>query len=87
MTGDKACFTQSLSGRIITGIYIHDLYLKPLCIAFCDFNGTIRVFVAPMDFSIFDINDVKWMKTFVDREVERVGLQLILHVKYLTVNI
>ncbi|KAK0078331.1 hypothetical protein PV325_002674 [Microctonus aethiopoides] len=72
VTGDEACFTQSLSGRIITGIYIHDLYLKPPCIAFCDFNGTIRVFVAPMDFSIFDINDVKWMKTFVDREVERI---------------
>ncbi|KAK0182605.1 hypothetical protein PV327_000725 [Microctonus hyperodae] len=87
VTGDEACFTQSLSGQIITGVYIHDLYLKPPCIAFCDFNGTIRVFVAPMDFSIFDMNDVKWMKTFVDREVERIEQMRQWEKTWATVNI
>ncbi|XP_034941227.1 WD repeat-containing protein 63-like [Chelonus insularis] len=68
---NEACFTQSVSGRIITGIYSHDLYLKPECVAFCDSNGTMRVFTAPLDFSVFEESNVEWMKAFVEREVNR----------------
>lgn len=70
---NEACITQSISGKIISGIYTHELYLKSQCVAFCDFNGTMRVFAAPMDFLVVNKNDDKWMRTFVDREIDRVS--------------
>jgi len=65
-------FMQSLSGRIITGIYTHELPLEPQCIGFCDFNGSLRTFTAPRVLLTYDVGDVEWMKKFIDRQVQRV---------------
>ena len=62
--------TQSLSGRIITGIYAHRLPLNPQCVGFCDYNGALRIFRAPC-VPPGDEN-LRWMRRFVDREVMRV---------------
>ncbi|EFN65214.1 WD repeat-containing protein 63 [Camponotus floridanus] len=64
-------FVQSLSGRIITGIYTHELPLEPQCIGFCDFNGSLRIFTAPRVLLTYDVSDVEWMKKFIDRQVQR----------------
>ncbi|KAG5323907.1 WDR63 protein, partial [Acromyrmex heyeri] len=64
-------FMQSLSGRIITGIYTHQLPLEPQCIGFCDFNGSLRTFTAPRVLLTYDVGDVEWMKKFIDRQVQR----------------
>ncbi|KAK2582913.1 hypothetical protein KPH14_008980 [Odynerus spinipes] len=64
--------TQSVSGRIITGIYTHELPLDPQCVGFCDFNGTLRVFTAPPILLTFDAADIGWMQNFVDQQVDRV---------------
>ncbi|KAG5347977.1 WDR63 protein, partial [Acromyrmex charruanus] len=65
-------FMQSLSGRIITGIYTHQLPLEPQCIGFCDFNGSLRTFTAPRVLLTYDVGDVEWMKKFIDRQVQRI---------------
>ncbi|CAD6209057.1 GSCOCG00003704001-RA-CDS, partial [Cotesia congregata] len=79
---NEACFTQSLSGQIITGIYPHEFAttLKAdgtvatgQCVAFCDVNGMMRVFTVPPEFSVFEEGNVHWMRAFVDREVNRVS--------------
>lgn len=64
--------TQSLSGRIITGIYAHELPLNPQCVGFCDYNGALRIFLAPKVFLGSQQSEVEWMRQFVDREVSRV---------------
>ncbi|XP_008208358.1 WD repeat-containing protein 63-like isoform X1 [Nasonia vitripennis] len=65
--------TQSLSGRIITGIYAHELPLNPPCVGFCDYNGAFRTFLATKVLSASSgDSDVKWMRQFVDREVNRI---------------
>ncbi|KMQ95208.1 wd repeat-containing protein 63-like protein [Lasius niger] len=66
-------FVQSLSGRIITGIYTHELPLEPQCIGFCDFNGSLRMFTAPRVLLTYDVGDVEWMKKFIDRQVQRIS--------------
>ncbi|KYM99187.1 WD repeat-containing protein 63, partial [Cyphomyrmex costatus] len=66
-------FMQSLSGRIITGIYTHELPLEPQCIGFCDFNGSLRTFTAPRVLLTYDVGDVEWMKKFIDRQVQRIS--------------
>lgn len=71
---DSPCVTQSLSGRIITGIYPHDLRLDPQCIGFCDFNGILRMFLSPGDFLKVDLSDMEWMKNFIQHQVARVNL-------------
>ncbi|XP_053597551.1 dynein axonemal intermediate chain 3-like [Microplitis demolitor] len=80
---NEACFTQSLSGQIITGIYPHEFTrtfktagtgAADQCVAFCDVNGTMRVFTVPPDFSVFEEGNVEWMRAFVDREVNRIEL-------------
>jgi hypothetical protein len=63
---------ESLSGRIITGIYAHELPLNPQCVAFCDYNGALRIFFTPEVLLESKQNNVKWMRQFVDREVTRV---------------
>ncbi|PBC26120.1 WD repeat-containing protein [Apis cerana cerana] len=68
---DSPCVTQSLSGRIITGIYPHDLRLDPQCIGFCDFNGILRMFLSPGDFLKVDLSDMEWMKNFIQHQVAR----------------
>ncbi|RLU14738.1 hypothetical protein DMN91_012625 [Ooceraea biroi] len=65
-------FTQSVSGRIITGIYTHQLPLEPQCIGFCDFTGSLRMFTAPRVLLTYDVSDIEWMKKFVDRQVQRI---------------
>ncbi|EGI60624.1 WD repeat-containing protein 63 [Acromyrmex echinatior] len=65
-------FMQSLSGRVITGIYTHELPLEPQCIGFCDFNGSLRTFTAPRVLLTYDVGDVEWMKKFIDRQVQRI---------------
>ncbi|XP_070156340.1 dynein axonemal intermediate chain 3 [Polyergus mexicanus] len=64
---------QSLSGRIITGIYTHELPLEPQCVGFCDFNGSLRMFTAPRVLLTYDVSDVEWMKKFIDRQVQRIS--------------
>lgn len=70
---DKPIFTQSVSGHTITGLAIHNLYLNPRCIAFSDYNGTLRVFTAPDVLMLYEESDIKWLEKFVDREVERMN--------------
>ncbi|XP_067208138.1 dynein axonemal intermediate chain 3-like isoform X2 [Linepithema humile] len=65
-------FTQSVSGQIITGIYTHKLPLEPQCVGFCDFTGSLRMFIAPGTLLTYDMSDVEWMKKFVDRQVKRI---------------
>ncbi|XP_048508570.1 dynein axonemal intermediate chain 3 [Athalia rosae] len=72
MRSEQPMFTQSVSGRTITGLVTHSLYLNPRCIAFSDFNGTLRVFTAPDVLMLFEESDIKWLEQFVDREVERI---------------
>ncbi|XP_011306720.1 WD repeat-containing protein 63-like [Fopius arisanus] len=68
----EPCFIQSLSGKIISGIYTHELHLNPQCVAFCDYNGSLRIFLAPANLLIFEESHVKWMRSFIDREVDRI---------------
>lgn len=72
----EPCFTQSVSGGIITGIYTHHLYLNPQCIAFCDFNGAMRIFLAPPNLLIFEESHVNWFRKYIDSEVERVFIYI-----------
>ncbi|XP_026674816.1 WD repeat-containing protein 63-like [Ceratina calcarata] len=69
---EEPCVTQSLSGRIITGIYSHDLSVDPQCVGFCDFNGILRLFLAPAVFLRTDDPTMDWMENFIDRQIERV---------------
>ncbi|XP_043587489.1 dynein axonemal intermediate chain 3-like isoform X1 [Bombus pyrosoma] len=69
---EEPCVMQSLSGRIITGIYTHELYLTPQCVGFCDFNGILRMFLAPDVFFKRDTACVEWMSNFIERQVKRV---------------
>ncbi|XP_033228955.1 WD repeat-containing protein 63-like [Belonocnema kinseyi] len=65
-------FTQSFSGGIIPGIYNHHLPLNPQCVAFCDFNGALRVFLAPS--KMVDVEENKeWMQHFMKRTIS--GIQ------------
>ncbi|XP_032679284.1 WD repeat-containing protein 63-like [Odontomachus brunneus] len=66
-------FTQSLSGRIICGVYTHDLPLEPQCVGFCDFTGALRMFTAPRALMTYDVSDVEWIIKFVDRQVQRIS--------------
>lgn len=68
----ESSFTQSLSGRIICGVYTHRLPLEPQCVAFCDFTGALRMFMAPRVLLTYDVSDVEWIIKFVDRQVQRV---------------
>lgn len=63
-------YTQSISGHSITVIHAHELPIEPQCVAFCDYNGAQRVFIAPRTFK--SSKDIEWMRNFVDREVQRV---------------
>ncbi|XP_043520193.1 dynein axonemal intermediate chain 3-like isoform X2 [Frieseomelitta varia] len=69
---DEPCVLQSLSGRIITGIYTHELHLTPQCVGFCDFNGILRMFLAPTTFFETDSACIEWMTNFIQRQVKRV---------------
>jgi len=69
----KPNITQSVSGRIITGMYVHELPLLPQCIGFCDFTGSLRVFTAPYVLLKCDEGDIEWLKKFIDRQVQRVS--------------
>ena len=69
---EEPCVLQSLSGRIITGIYTHELHLTPQCVGFCDFNGILRMFLAPTAFFETDSASVEWMTNFIERQVKRV---------------
>ncbi|XP_011503616.1 PREDICTED: WD repeat-containing protein 63-like [Ceratosolen solmsi marchali] len=62
---------ESMSGRIITGIYTHELPLNPQCIAFCDYNGALRIFLTPDVLFESKQNNANWMRQFIDREVEK----------------
>ncbi|XP_025154358.1 WD repeat-containing protein 63 [Harpegnathos saltator] len=66
-------FTQSLSGRIICGVYTHDLPLESQCVGFCDFTGALRIFTAPRVLMTYDVGDVEWIIKFVDRQVQRIS--------------
>ncbi|XP_017763039.1 PREDICTED: WD repeat-containing protein 63-like [Eufriesea mexicana] len=69
---EEPCVMQSLSGRIITGIYTHDLYLTTQCVGFCDFNGILRMFLAPTAYLKTDSVCMEWITNFIDRQVKRV---------------
>ncbi|KAL0122712.1 hypothetical protein PUN28_007420 [Cardiocondyla obscurior] len=71
MNSHKPSFVQSPSGRIITGIYTHELPLEPQCLVLCDFNGSLRMFTAPRVLLTYDVGDVEWLKKFIDRQVQR----------------
>ncbi|KAI4488451.1 hypothetical protein M0802_011624 [Mischocyttarus mexicanus] len=70
--GQEPIITQSVSGRIITGIYTHELPLDPQCVGICDFNGTLRIFTAPPILLTFDVGDITWMENYVDQQVDRI---------------
>ncbi|XP_076294598.1 dynein axonemal intermediate chain 3 [Lasioglossum baleicum] len=67
----EPCISQSLSGRIITGIYIHMLDLEPLCVGFCDYNGTLRVFQPPVTYLKYEGSQEDWMSNFIERQMTR----------------
>ncbi|XP_076761424.1 dynein axonemal intermediate chain 3 [Xylocopa sonorina] len=69
---EEPCVLQSLSGRIITGIYTHELYLIPQCVGFCDFNGILRMFLAPDVFLKTDPTTFVWLTNFIERQITRV---------------
>ncbi|XP_043251047.1 dynein axonemal intermediate chain 3-like [Colletes gigas] len=69
---EEPCVVQSLSGRLITGVHTHQLYLEPQCIGFCDFNGTLRVFLVPVIFLKHDRINEKWMNNFIERQYQRI---------------
>ncbi|XP_046142621.1 dynein axonemal intermediate chain 3-like [Osmia bicornis bicornis] len=69
----EPCIRQSLSGRIITGIYTHELHLDPYVIGFCDFNGILRVFLPPMIYLKSDTANIEWMEKFLERQIKRVN--------------
>ncbi|KZC15061.1 WD repeat-containing protein 63 [Dufourea novaeangliae] len=69
---EEPCIVQSLSGRIITGIYTHPLYLNPQCVGFCDFNGALRMFLPPDTFLKSDKANERWMTNFIKRQVMRI---------------
>ncbi|CAL7938959.1 unnamed protein product [Xylocopa violacea] len=69
---EEPCVLQSLSGRIITGIYTHELYLIPQCVGFCDFNGILRMFLAPDVFLKTDPTTFTWVENFLERQTVRV---------------
>lgn len=69
----EPCVRQSLSGRIITGIYTHELHLDPYVIGFCDFNGILRTFLPPVIFLKSDIVNIEWMDEFIERQIKRVS--------------
>ncbi|XP_078051516.1 uncharacterized protein LOC144477655, partial [Augochlora pura] len=68
---EEPCITQSLSGRIITGIYIHMLDLDPLCVGFCDYNGTLRMFHPPTTYLKYDGSNERWMANFIKQQILR----------------
>ncbi|XP_076380384.1 dynein axonemal intermediate chain 3 [Megalopta genalis] len=68
---EEPCITQSLSGRIITGIYIHLLDLDPLCVGFCDYNGTLRMFHPPSTYLKYDGSNERWMAHFIKQQLLR----------------
>ncbi|XP_014616644.1 PREDICTED: WD repeat-containing protein 63-like [Polistes canadensis] len=70
--GQEPIITQSVSGRIITGIYTHELPLDPQCVGICDFNGTLRIFTAPPTLLRFDVSDITWMQNYADQQVDRI---------------
>ncbi|XP_015191604.1 PREDICTED: WD repeat-containing protein 63-like [Polistes dominula] len=70
--GQEPIITQSVSGRIITGIYTHELPLDPQCVGICDFNGTLRIFTAPPTLLTFDVSDITWMQNYADQQVDRI---------------
>lgn len=74
--------TQSVSGRIIMGVYTHELPLDPQCIAICDYNGTLRIFTAPPILLTFDVSDIKWMEDYIDQQVDRVNRLLIAYCQF-----
>nr|XP_012140966.1 PREDICTED: WD repeat-containing protein 63-like isoform X2 [Megachile rotundata] len=69
----EPCAIQSLSGRIITGIYTHELRLDPYVIGFCDFNGILRTFLPPVIFLKSDTANIQWMDEFIERQIKRVS--------------
>nr|XP_031832259.1 WD repeat-containing protein 63-like [Nomia melanderi] len=69
---EEPVITQSLSGRIITGIYTHLLHLNPQCVGFCDFNGTLRMFLPPVTFLKHDRTNEQWMSNFIKRQLIRI---------------
>ncbi|XP_043505750.1 dynein axonemal intermediate chain 3-like, partial [Polistes fuscatus] len=71
--GQEPIITQSVSGRIITGIYTHELPLDPQCVGICDFNGTLRIFTAPPTLLTFDVSDITWMQNYADQQVDRIA--------------
>ncbi|KOC65332.1 WD repeat-containing protein 63, partial [Habropoda laboriosa] len=70
---EEPCVLQSLSGRIITGIYTHELtFTTTQCVGFCDFNGILRMLQAPTIFLKTDMTTFNWMRNFVERQITRV---------------
>lgn len=71
---EEPCIVQSLSGRLITGVYTHELHLEPQCVGFCDFNGTLRIFLSPVMFLKYDKSNEHWMDNFLKRQYKRVNI-------------
>ncbi|XP_053985463.1 dynein axonemal intermediate chain 3-like [Hylaeus volcanicus] len=71
---EEPCIVQSLSGRLITGVYTHELYLDPQCVGICDFNGTFRVFLAPVIFLAHDKTNEQWMNNYIERQYQRIKI-------------
>lgn len=83
----EASVTQNISGGVITGIYNHDLPLNPQCTAFCDYNGALRLFLAPSVISDYK-EDIKWMECFINRTLKGVSVNqtyLIISLTFLTI--
>lgn len=72
----ELCYSQSLSARVITGIYTHELPLDPQLVAFCDSKGFIRIHSIPDKFIQRDPTNDGFMREFLDQEIRIVPLHL-----------
>ncbi|CAD1477493.1 unnamed protein product, partial [Heterotrigona itama] len=73
---EEPCVVQSVSGRAITGAYTHELRATTRqCVGFCDFNGILRMFLAPAALLETDSAGTERMTNFMERQAKRVTVK------------
>ena len=73
---DAPIVSQSLSGRVITGIYAQELFTglqQRRRVVLADYNGALRIWLAPEDSVQTRCEGIEWMRGFVERQIRRVS--------------
>ncbi|KAK3927911.1 Dynein intermediate chain 3, axonemal [Frankliniella fusca] len=69
---DTFILTQSVSGKILTGIDAHTQYLPNNVVGVADYNGSYRLFFIPSQYQESDLgSDIQQMEKLIDREKDR----------------